>query len=87
MDFHLILPRDLSLEESHNEVKELEKILNDYYGGQADILIHADPCTDPECPICGHEPCTHRQKETEMQRLWRRETLTCEGPHKKPGSI
>ena len=27
MDFHLILPRDLCLEASHDEVKILEKIL------------------------------------------------------------
>ncbi len=83
IDFHLILPRDLSLEESHDEVKRLEKILSDYYQGQTDILIHADPCTTPECPICGHSPCEHRQADTDRQPLWRRETLTCEGAHKK----
>jgi cation diffusion facilitator family transporter len=84
IDFHLILPRDLSLEESHGEVKKLEQILNDYFEGQADILIHADPCMDPECPICGHEPCEHRQAGTQMQRLWRSDTLTCDGTHKTP---
>jgi cation diffusion facilitator family transporter len=84
MDFHLILPRDLSLDASHAEVKLLEKILNDYFEGQADILIHADPCMDPECPICGHEPCEHRRESTRMQPLWRSDTLTCEGPHKPP---
>jgi len=82
IDFHLILPRDLSLEESHAEVKTLEKILTDYYEGETDILIHADPCMEPECPICGHDPCTHRQAGLKMQRLWRRDTLTCEGPQK-----
>jgi len=84
MDFHLILPRDLPLEKSHHEVKQLEKILNDYFEGQADILIHADPCMDPECPICGHNPCDHRRAGLRMQRLWRTDTLTCEGPHKTP---
>jgi cation diffusion facilitator family transporter len=82
MDFHLILPRDLSLEVSHDEVKFLEKILNDYFEGQADILIHADPCMEPECPICGRDPCDHRLAAITMQPLWRRDTLTCEGPHK-----
>lgn len=83
-DFHLILPRDLSLEASHAEVKKLEKILTDYFQGRADILIHADPCMAPECPICGHSPCEHRREDTRMQMLWRRDTLTCEGPHKTP---
>jgi cation diffusion facilitator family transporter len=84
IDFHLILPRDLSLETSHAEVKVLEAILNDYFHGQADILIHADPCMEPECPICGREPCEHRLAATQMQRLWRTDTLTCDGPHKTP---
>jgi cation diffusion facilitator family transporter len=82
IDFHLILPRDLSLQETHREIKILEKILMDYYEGHADLLIHADPCTEPECPVCGHVPCEHRLEDTKMQRLWRRETLTCEHPHK-----
>ncbi len=86
IDFHLILPRDLSLEESHDEVKKLENILNDYFAGQADILIHADPCMDPECPICGLESCEHRRAGTRMLPLWRADTLTCDGPHKTPDS-
>jgi cation diffusion facilitator family transporter len=84
IDFHLILPRDLSLEASHDEVKKLEQILNDHFAGQADILIHADPCMEPECPLCGHEPCVHRLADTRMQRLWRTDTLTCDGSHKTP---
>jgi len=79
MDFHLILPRDLSLEASHDEVKKLEKILSDHFAGEADILIHADPCTTPECPICGYEPCDDRQESHRMQRLWISENLTCSG--------
>jgi cation diffusion facilitator family transporter len=76
LDFHLILPRDLSLEEGHREMKELEQILNEHFDGQADILIHADPCTEPECPICGYDPCRHRRAGTRMQRLWRQEVIT-----------
>ena len=84
IDFHLILPRDFLLETSHAEVKQLEKILNDHFEGQADILIHADPCVDPDCPICGYEPCDQRAAGTTMQPLWRTDTLTCDGPHKTP---
>jgi cation diffusion facilitator family transporter len=82
IDFHLILPRDLSLEASHDEVKKLEQILIDHFGGRADILIHADPCAAPECPICGHASCEHRQAGHTLQRLWTSETLTCADPHR-----
>jgi cation diffusion facilitator family transporter len=76
IDFHLILPRDLSLEDGHREVKELEHIFNTHFGGQADILVHLDPCAQPECPVCGYDPCTHRQQSTHALPLWQRETVT-----------
>lgn len=80
IDFHLILPRDLSLEAGHREVKELEGIFNAHYQGMADTLIHLDPCERPECPICGFDPCRHRQAETREQKLWRGETVVAEAP-------
>ncbi len=78
LDFHLILPRDLSLEEGHREVKELERIFDTHFGGQADLLVHLDPCTQPECPVCGHDPCIHRQEAATARALWQRETVTLE---------
>jgi cation diffusion facilitator family transporter len=76
VDFHLILPRDLPLEEGHREVKDLEKIFQEHFGPAADILIHLDPCEVPTCPICGYDPCQHRQADTRQQRLWPTEVLT-----------
>gem|GEM_PF-11680 len=61
VDFHLILPRDLALEEGHRHVKDLEKIFGDHFGGFADVLIHLDPCEEPECPVCWFDPCSIRQ--------------------------
>lgn len=76
LDFHLILPRDFTLAESHREVKELEKIFAAHFGGRADVLIHVDPCAEPECPVCGHDPCRLRQEDTRQQSLWQKEVLT-----------
>ena len=67
------------LEASHDEVKKLERILLDHFQGEADILIHADPCTAPECPVCGVAPCDERREGQTMQRLWISENLTCSG--------
>jgi hypothetical protein len=81
LDFHLILPRDLSLETAHREVKELEAIFADHFAGQADVLIHLDPCEVPACPLCGFDPCEHRQAAATGQKLWRGETVTVtDGP-------
>jgi cation diffusion facilitator family transporter len=82
LDFHLILPRDFTLNEVHQEVKELEQIFNAHFGGQADILIHTDPCEDPECPICGYDPCKLRQEGTVRQRLWQSQVITADAEPK-----
>ncbi len=76
LDFHLILPRDFSLEEAHQEVKELEEIFLSHFHQQADVHIHMDPCDgDQECPSCGYDPCHSRQAETAWQRVWRQDVV------------
>jgi cation diffusion facilitator family transporter len=76
VDFHLILPQDYSLEQGHQEVKELEQIFNTHYRNLAEVHIHADPCNgDQECPICGYDPCKSRQAETDRQRVWERDIV------------
>ncbi|MEW6388425.1 MAG: cation diffusion facilitator family transporter [Thermodesulfobacteriota bacterium] len=86
LDFHLVLPYDFTLSEVHREVKELEGIFKAHFGSDADILIHVDPCAEPECPICGFDPCQHRQHETQSQRLWHPEVLTAEAETDKDTS-
>lgn len=81
IDFHLILPRDLSLKEAHGEVKDLERLFGSHFGGQADILVHLDPCEEPECPLCGHDPCIHRQEAARARSLWERQTVVTEEDH------
>jgi len=76
VDFHLILPRQLPLEQAHREVKELEEIFSAHFGGMSDLLIHLDPCLDPECPVCGHDPCDLRINGMIHQKVWSRNALT-----------
>lgn len=76
VDFHLILPRDLSLQDAHLEVDELQEMLRAHIPGMQDALIHAEPCVTPECTVCGHDPCSLRSEPTQHQSLWRREVLT-----------
>jgi cation diffusion facilitator family transporter len=87
IDFHLILPKDLSLEEGHREVKALEALFQAHFQAQSEVLIHVDPCTNDECPVCGKEACDLREHDKERQRIWRRETLTCEGWSETPHLI
>jgi cation diffusion facilitator family transporter len=76
VDFHLILPRNLTLEEAHEEVMKLQGALAAHLGDTADALIHAEPCIDPECPICAYDPCNLRREPVRRQRIWCRDILT-----------
>ncbi|NNF98616.1 MAG: cation transporter [Desulfobacteraceae bacterium] len=60
VDFHLVLPANFSLERAHMEVRELETILITHFNRNASVLIHTDPCSKPECPICENYDCTLR---------------------------
>ncbi len=75
-DFHLILPRDLTLDVAHNEAALLQANLQTHLGGMIDALIHVEPCIEPECPICGYDPCKLRQAPMRHQNLWHRDMLT-----------
>lgn len=76
VDLHLILPKDLSLKDAHDEATMLQNILKSHLAGKVEAVIHAEPCVEPECAICGYDPCGLRREPVFQQRIWRRETLT-----------
>jgi len=76
VDFHLILPRDLSLEESHREVKEAEALFKKHFGGPVEVLVHTDPCMNGDCPVCSRRMCELRREAYTETASWRRDRLT-----------
>jgi hypothetical protein len=58
------------LEESHREGKELEQIIKEHFAGAASVLIHLDPCTDPDCPVCSRYLCGFRGEDLKNQIPW-----------------
>lgn len=62
IDFHLILPRNLTLQDAHQEGKDLEMRIVNAFNGRASVLIHLDPCNDPECPGCLWYACGLRKR-------------------------
>ncbi len=76
VDFHLVVPTSLSVQEAHREVKELEAIFAQHFDGMSDVLIHLDPCVKAECPFCEYDPCEHRQGTLIHRHIWDRQSLT-----------
>jgi cation diffusion facilitator family transporter len=76
IDLHLVLARDATLNEAHQEAKILEQLLMEQFYGNASVLVHMDPCVPPDCPVCGLPNCqsrTHRQRAQATP--WNREHL------------
>lgn len=83
VDLHLILPRDIPLEEAHQEADALEQAILDHVTGAESVLVHMDPCRKENCPICGKESCHHRDQPFCEFFRWDTTTLTAttsEGP-------
>ncbi|WP_027186234.1 cation diffusion facilitator family transporter [Desulfovibrio inopinatus] len=74
VDFHLILPRNISLDAAYSEVQDMEAVLKNDFHDDIDILIRAEPCRDGSCSRCGQASCGLRAAETVSQPVW------CEGP-------
>ncbi|MDM8556015.1 cation diffusion facilitator family transporter [Desulfococcaceae bacterium HSG7] len=70
IDFHLIMPGDFTLEQAHSESDRLEAIINEHFKHQSTVLIHLDPCTDENCPICASQHCKIRQARYHKQTDW-----------------
>jgi cation diffusion facilitator family transporter len=70
VDFHLLLPRDLSFQDAHNEIEAAGDLLRNEFDGRADVIVHGDPCEPEDCPACGREPCEDRSEPGRYRLLW-----------------
>jgi cation diffusion facilitator family transporter len=60
IEFHLVVPGDISVVQSHDLTDHLESDLNTEYP-RATITIHVEPCSEGKCNRCG-EFCTFAEK-------------------------
>ncbi len=81
IDFHLIMPGDFTLEQAHGEADRLEAIINEHFKQQSTVLIHLDPCTDKNCPICALRHCKTRQAPYDEPTDWSAKTIGFNSRH------
>jgi cation diffusion facilitator family transporter len=76
VDLHLILPREMTLEDAHREADDLEKAILAEVPGAESVLVHMDPCQKENCPICGRAKCRHRAQPFRQTSQWTTTTMT-----------
>lgn len=71
IDLHLTLPYYLDLKQVHNEVEELEKVLEDDWPGDMEVFVHADPCIPEKCcHYCQIKDCPVRKWPLDSKIEW-----------------
>jgi len=75
VDGHLTMPFYLSLEDVHEQIKQLERALNRDFNHQVEVFIHTDPCQKIPCRICKVADCPFREKPFERTLEWTTENL------------
>jgi len=75
IDAHITLPWYDSLEDSHNEMKEVERIVKEKLGDTVEFFLHPDPCLPNSCTICNLVNCKERKKDFVHTINWNLENL------------
>ena len=82
VDLHLTLPFYHSVFEAHEEMEEINQLLNEYFGDKVEVFIHADPCQDFSCFICSVQDCKHRKNPQKETITWNYKNVIQNNKHK-----
>ncbi|MFN7491026.1 MAG: cation diffusion facilitator family transporter [Chryseotalea sp.] len=70
VDCHMTLPWYYTLEESHKEVDDLDKLATTEFSHEIEFFIHADPCLPKSCSICEMKDCKVRKNDFVKRLEW-----------------
>lgn len=70
IDGHLTVPYFLTVEEAHEEISNLQKIVGETFPSQIEFNMHLDPCREWSCTICTKKDCAVRKKAFVKRLPW-----------------
>ena len=80
IDCHLTLPNYFDLNRVHQEVKEVDDLINSQVSIKTEFFIHTDPCVPQCCHYCNMPRCPIRTEPKSKDIMWTMENVT---RHKK----
>jgi cation diffusion facilitator family transporter len=81
VDCHLTLPFYATLDEVHDEVIQMEKILNENFDNKIELFVHTDPCMQIPCNICKVNDPKYRLHDFQKEITWNPENLMRDKKH------
>jgi hypothetical protein len=68
----------------HEEVSELDKLVNNQANSSTEFFIHADPCMPQCCHYCKMSDCSVRSEPKTLDIAWTTENVTKNQKHFTP---
>lgn len=88
VDCHITMPYYFSLDQVHQEIKEVEKTINDHFSkGNVECFFHTDPCLPSGCPICLMRECPVRKHVFQQKIAWDREAVLPNQQHSMSNAV
>jgi len=81
IDCHLTLPNYFDLNRVHQEVKELDELINKEGSVKTEFFIHTDPCMPQCCHYCNMPNCPIRSEPKSKDIEWTMENVTRNKKH------
>jgi cation diffusion facilitator family transporter len=82
IDCHLTVPWYFTVKEAHDEVNEMEKLIDDNFGRTIETFVHTDPCAEFSCKLCIKRDCRVRRQEFEKQLDWTKTDIARDTKHR-----
>jgi len=82
MDCHLTVPWYLKVNEAHDEIEALGRLMKNEFGGSVELFVHSDPCLPFSCPICDKKDCNVRKHNFEKKITWTLDNILQDRKHR-----
>lgn len=81
IDCHVTLPYYFDLNLVHQEISDIDKLINSAGIFKTELFVHADPCLPACCHYCKMSDCTVRQEAFKEEIGWNLENVTKNQKH------
>ncbi len=81
IDCHMTLPYYFDLNQVHDEVTEIDRLIGAKLSEKTEFFIHADPCVPQCCHYCSVKNCPVRTEEQTKHIVWTMDNITKNKKH------
>jgi cation diffusion facilitator family transporter len=86
IDCHLTVPWYLNVNEAHEEVEALSRLIRKTFGETIELFVHSDGCLYSQCPLCIKHDCPVRKHDFQMRLEWTLNNIIKDKKHEMPAS-